>query len=232
MSEQSDQRLTLSCFPYAGGDGSLFASWEPALEGRTAVLPLRVDSPRAGETLKERAERLLEEHEARCCTARFAFFGHSLGALTAFEATRLLARKGRPLPDKLFLSAFPMLESEWQGELAEPGFSDLVQRAGTVPAELLDDEFFVEILREASRDLELLAGYRYVPDDPLPIPLVVLGGIEDPLVPPSALEGWNRQGSAGCGTHLFSGGHMFIETAADEVLDLIRKQLGLSAVDA
>jgi pimeloyl-ACP methyl ester carboxylesterase len=34
----------------------------------------------------------------------FAFFGHSMGALVAFELTRRLAENGAPLPQQLFLS--------------------------------------------------------------------------------------------------------------------------------
>src|SRR6185369_9129448 len=36
--------------------------------------------------------------------APFAFFGHSMGALIAFEVARELRRRGAPLPSHLFVS--------------------------------------------------------------------------------------------------------------------------------
>jgi len=38
-------------------------------------------------------------------TMPFVFFGHSLGAMTAFEVARRLRRAGQPMPQRLFASA-------------------------------------------------------------------------------------------------------------------------------
>jgi medium-chain acyl-[acyl-carrier-protein] hydrolase len=239
MNDAGGERLTLACFPYAGADGSLFASWRSSLGEGIEVLPLAAPAAPAapGETLLDRAEGLLAELGARCRTSRFAFFGHSLGALTAFEATRALVRRGEALPEKLIVSAHPPPGSgpggAAPGPVAGQSLSELVTRAEALPDEVREDEeLLAEVVAAARRDLELLATYRYVEEPPLPLPIVAIGGRDDRLVDPATLPGWRRHSGPGFSLRLFPGGHMFIDSAGAEVRRLIGAQLRREAVDA
>ena len=102
--------IRLFCFPYAGAGASIYRDWRlpseagvqvlavqpPGRENRREVPPLRRIEPMLDACARELAP---------LADRPFAFFGHSMGALVAFELTRLLRRRGSPLPAHLFLSA-------------------------------------------------------------------------------------------------------------------------------
>src|SRR5262245_9545860 len=102
-------RLRLFCFPYAVGGTSLYQTWLSALP---SVVDLwRVHLPGRENRLTEPAfsrlpplivqlARALPAH----CDVPAAFFGHSMGALIAFEVARQLRRQGDAGPIHLFLS--------------------------------------------------------------------------------------------------------------------------------
>ena len=106
---QPTARLRLLCFPYAGGGTSIYRSWSaqlpphielcavrlPGREGRFAEPPLR---------RMDRLLALLVNGVLPYLDRTVAFFGHSLGALVAFELARALRREGLPTPAHVFVS--------------------------------------------------------------------------------------------------------------------------------
>ena len=102
--------LRLFCFPYAGGGISAFHSWSnnwlDEVEVCTVQLPGREN--RLGERPFTNLEPLLEAllpHLRPSLDRPYAFFGHSLGALVAFELARELRRYSLTGPVHLFVSA-------------------------------------------------------------------------------------------------------------------------------
>ena len=90
-------RLRLFCFPYAGGGAAVYRSWGGLLPREIQPCPvnLRGRGSRFTEAPLERLEAVTEslaEELAPHLDVPFAFFGHSMGALIAFELTRLLRR--------------------------------------------------------------------------------------------------------------------------------------------
>src|SRR5262249_51547113 len=103
-------RLRLFCFPHLGGLAQRYAAWPRALPPGVEVCAVQLPgrSPREDEPPIRDVEAplaALEEAMLPLGDAPFAFFGHSGGALVAFELARHLRRKGRRLPEKLLLSA-------------------------------------------------------------------------------------------------------------------------------
>src|SRR5579863_7902511 len=100
-------RLRLFCLPFAGAGASLFANWPRLLPTTVDVCAIQLpgrnqrvfDAPYA--ELDPLLDQLLDatSHER---TLPFAFFGHSMGALIAFEWARRLRRLGLPGPVHLF----------------------------------------------------------------------------------------------------------------------------------
>ena len=87
--------LRLYCFPYAGAGHTVFQPWRALLTGDIELASIKLPGrgARFGEpharSLVELAERLAAEiAEASVEGEAFALFGHSMGALLAFETAR------------------------------------------------------------------------------------------------------------------------------------------------
>jgi len=107
---QPAARLRLFCFPYAGGSASIYHSWDAELP--VGVELCAVQLPGRQNRILEDAFSTMPDLIAALVTALapaldrpFAFFGHSMGAITAFELARALRRLDRPGPVYLAVSA-------------------------------------------------------------------------------------------------------------------------------
>jgi medium-chain acyl-[acyl-carrier-protein] hydrolase len=163
----------------------------------------------------------------------FVLFGHSLGALMAFETARELRRRGLGTPLRLFVSAhaapqIPRLVEPLH-RLPEPEFvAELVRRYDAIPSVVLADrdlmEMFIPVLRA---DLEILETYNYCPEPPLACPISAFGGVLDSTVAKSHLEAWQHQTASSFRMNMFHGGHFFLKDARPQVLDAICSDLSI-----
>jgi medium-chain acyl-[acyl-carrier-protein] hydrolase len=161
----------------------------------------------------------------------FALFGHSMGAMVAYETARRLHRSGRPLPVRLWVSACPapsiVRENEPEHLLNDPDLLAFVRgRYGGFPAEV---EEYPEVLTMAlgvlRGDLRALATHPHRPSSPLPVPISAVGGDADPSVPASALRAWESTTSSVFRFRLFSGTHRYLETAQTALLAYVGSEL-------
>src|SRR5262245_54667499 len=148
-------RMRLMCFPYAGGSASIFRQWAPQLPGIEICL---VNLPGRGVRIAEPPCRSWRELADALATAwsgqpdvPFAIYGHSLGALVAFEVTRELRRRGLPQPQHLFVAAYraPQLGRRHPPlhGLPDREFIDTVaRRHNGIPGALLDDPELLQLL--------------------------------------------------------------------------------------
>ncbi|MGW3989896.1 thioesterase II family protein [Streptomyces sp. NPDC004830] len=156
--------------------------------------------------------------------APFALFGHSMGALIAYELTRLLHAEGRP-PCWLGLSArsaphsAPRRSGTGRHLLSDQALRDELAAMGGTPADVLDDPELWEIFSPVIRgDLRLVDTWRPRPQTaPLPVPLSVYGGTHDALAPPRHLREWATYSTRHLGVRLFHGGHFYFRPDATEL---------------
>lgn len=233
-----DAAVRLFCFPYAGGGASAFRDWPAGLPAEVEVCAIQ--SPGRESRLKEPPIRslgalveALVEETRRWRDRRFAFFGHSVGALVAFELARALRRRGEAMPIHLFASGSmaphrtdvladgPLLSALSDGELRER-----LRRFGGTPPAVLDHPELMELLLPALRaDLGLRDGYACTAEAPLDLPITALFGHDDIEVPHGALAGWREQTRAEFRVLGFPGGHFFVRTALAPVLRAISDDL-------
>lgn len=229
-------RLRLYCFPYSGGNAVAFIPWQrelaPDIELCAVQLPGR--GARFGEppctsfkALIRTLGEVLQAQQARA-PLPFAFYGHSLGALIAFELARHCRRHELPLPEHLFVSgcnAPPLREkSKRLHELPDDQLIEKLRDYNGTPREILDNREFMQLLLPAVRaDFALGADYHYEDEPPLPIPLSALSGRQDSHVRDAddGLGGWRRQTAAAYREHWFEGGHFFINESRRQVLDCL-----------
>ncbi len=195
------------------------------VEMLAAQLPGR--ERRRDEPLIEQLERLVFElsQAVRSYLDRpFAFFGHSLGALTAFELARELRRQGMPLPCHLFVAARRAPHTDTNlppvHRLPDDAFVRVLQQSyGALPDAIRENrevlELFVPVIRA---DMTMLETYRYYDEPPLDMPITVYGGISDPSTNQDGLAAWRMQTTGRFELRMLMGNHFFIQTSRDELI--------------
>ncbi|MFI1568173.1 thioesterase II family protein [Streptomyces sp. NPDC020490] len=208
----------LYCFPHGGGTAAEYLRWARDLRSaRVHAVQLPGRMPRLDETVPGSMRELVEAFVAQAplATGPFVFFGHSLGALFAYEVTRALATAGRPLPGRLVVSGFraPHLPhpATLVHRLPDDELLDTVSRLhGGLPEEVLASAELRKMAAGALRaDYRILETYVWHPGDPLPVPLTVFGG-EDDRITADELEAWGEHTAAGTSVRRFPGGHFYL----------------------
>ena len=231
----ADPRPVVLCFPPGGGDVSFFSDWQRELGDDVAVNPASLPGHgrRAAEPLLDSIPDLVDglvEPALRATAAPLVLFGHSLGALVAFELAHRLTAAGRP-PVLLIVSGSPAPQSHpralQSSELSDEEFLDSVVELGGVSDGLLDfpdmRSFLLPILRA---DFTAAETYDCPPRPLLDVPVLVLGGSSDPSVPRSELDLWCATTSGPSEVAVFDGGHFFLVDRVSEVLSKIRAVAG------
>jgi surfactin synthase thioesterase subunit len=104
--------VRLFCFPPAGTGPSFYVPWAAQLPSTVSLftfhLPGRENHPsHVSVSDPRRLVRDIAELIPACDTAALGFFGHSVGALLAFETARQLRRTRSRTPDLLAVSGLP-----------------------------------------------------------------------------------------------------------------------------
>lgn len=230
-----DSGVRLFCFPFAGGGSAFFRGWPVALG--SGISPVPVVLPGRERRLNEKAvenfERLadlIQEAIASHLDMPFAFFGHSMGAVLAFEVARRLRRDGQPLPAALLVSGARAPQCR-RGHVPPPDPSDaeLMEQLRSVQApgaSLPDQPELMRLLLPALRaDTKAYRGYVYPEGDPFAAPIFAYGGKEDPQVSTTHLEGWREQTTKGFSLRTFPGGHFFLRSNALLFLSAVKEDL-------
>jgi surfactin synthase thioesterase subunit len=232
----ADPRLRLFCFPFAGGSGPVFGGWGDRLKPEIEVWAAqpRARGMRFREAPLETVEAMVEEFFAALrpgLDVPFAFYGHSLGGLLAFELTRRLQAEGLPMPKHLFIGAstpphMGLIHDEI-GHLPDGEFVSAIQeRYAGIPAAILNDPELMEIFLPALKaDYQAFERYGFQATVPVRCPVTVFAGAEDAGAASHLLEEWVRHTAGGFSMETVPGGHFFLTESAELVRQRIRKSL-------
>lgn len=225
----------LFCFAHAGGGASLFREWNGALGDRVGVCPIQLPGreSRFREPAFTRLGPLVEalvEALSPHLDRPFALFGHSLGALVAFELARRLRREGLFEPSQLIVSGsrapqLPRTEPDVH-RLSDAAFRAELRRLDGTPVELLENDELMDLLLPSLRaDFALFETYAYTAGSPLSCPISALGGRDDPTVEHAELEAWRAQTTGRFRLRIFPGNHFFVRSGRALVLEELRHTL-------
>lgn len=230
----SDAVARLVCCPHSGGSASCFralsAALSPTVEAVAVQYPGRQDrraEPLVSD-LRELATRLVDVLTDE--PGPLALFGHSMGALLAFESARQLEHGGREVA-ALFVSGLPapsVRRNEWFHVAGDAELLQVVRALGGTGAELLDDEEIVGLALPVIRnDTRAVETYRHeagnYPD--LRCPIIALTGTEDPRVDLAEAEKWRDHTSGGFELRTFPGGHFYLNSFTAALARLMSVQL-------
>lgn len=223
------QRLV--CFPHAGGSPYFFRGWGKAL---SEFEPHAVCYPGRAERIAESPATDLKKMARQIATALgpsmesrpTTFFGHSMGAIVAYETACALEDDGI-VTAHLFASGAraPHLmrgdaaaAAEWDDESIA---RSLVELGGT-DAELLRNPAFLELVMPyIGADFRMLSAYSAGERAPLGCAVTALVGASDPRVSPEQADAWRESTRGSFRRVSLPGDHFYL--TADPPYAVIRE---------
>ncbi|WP_279588752.1 thioesterase II family protein [Actinophytocola oryzae] len=222
-------RARLVCFPHAGGSASFFhpvsARFAPGTDVVAVQYPGRQDRRREPclDDISVLADRIAAAL-APLPPGPTVFFGHSMGAVLAFETAWRLERTGAG-PDAVVASgrrAPATHRAEAVHRLDDDGvLAELRLLNGTASAVLADEEILRMALPAIRGDYRAVETYTCAPDRRISAPITVVTGDSDPKTTEDEAGAWQGHTTGAFAMHVFAGGHFFLiehQAAVDAVI--------------
>jgi medium-chain acyl-[acyl-carrier-protein] hydrolase len=242
---RKDPTLRLFCFPPAAGLSSFFSTWPKYLPASIEVCVLELSNR------EQRLEKGACTELLALCVALgealrnqldrpFAFFGHCLGSLLAFETARFLHTSCAPLPTQLLLSGFPAPQAlerlihkltQWLQLSDSELVAAILPPGNEVARVILQDTESMQIIAPLlRRDLTILTDYQPGPGEKLLCPFSLFGGWKDHFVDSQELAAWQYQTTGECSVHMSSGDHLFPQFEKAAFLQVLANELFKSGI--
>ena len=234
-------RLRLFCFPYAGGGAGIFKDWPSLLSRQIDVCPVQL--PGREQRLRELPYtrlsllvRAIHHSLSPLFKEPFALFGHSMGALIAFELARRLSNEQKCNLHYLFVGGhrapqIPDREPPLH-VLSDEAFIQRLRNYSGTPEMVLEHPDFIKVFLPLLRaDFAVCETYQYLEGEPLSCPLSVFGGIEDHDVWQDDLSAWAKQTQGLFKKTMLPGNHFFLHAAQAELLGIVEKDAMLGITD-
>ncbi|HJQ48332.1 MAG TPA: alpha/beta fold hydrolase [Amycolatopsis sp.] len=221
----------LVCLPHAGAGAASFTRWlglfPPAIAPVRVQLPGREDAAAQPplRRVQDAVDGLLPQLDD---LLPVALYGHSMGALVAFELARAMESAGSP-PVHLFVSGrrAPQLPARRAPihHLPEPEFAAALAalRMGGTPQGSAAFRRYALPLIQA--DLELSEEYEYRPRPRLACPVTAFYGTDDPVVDADQLDAWHAVTTGPFAMHTFAGDHFFHQQHREAIVATMTKAL-------
>lgn len=209
----------LVCFPHSGGSATAYRDWAAALPSGVELLAVQYPGrgDRFGEQLvddvAELARHVVQELLRLPCGDQ-VLFGHSLGAMVAYETAVLLRDMGRE-PAKLCVSAClpPGQLANREVHLApETEFWQILCDLGGIDPRVAQNRELRELMTPVLRS-DLRAHATYQPSlatKPLSCPVTCYHGVGDPLIDQTRLSTWADVTSDELTMRVRPGGHFHV----------------------
>lgn len=228
----SQPEIRLFCFPHAGGSASYYLPFARALAPDIEVLALQYPGrqDRRNEPCIDNVHDLAKVIAGvlgNVAGPPFAFFGHSMGAILAFEVAQIFRNQSGLSPEFFFVSGrrAPSTERPARSYDDKAVLAELRKLGGTHPQFLADPEMLAAIIPPTLNDYNAIESYRWAPEPPLACPIVTLIGDEDPQSTVAEAAAWEKHSTGPFQMRVFTGGHFYLDPCRTEVLDIITTTL-------
>ena len=232
MNQPKNKKLRLYCFPYAGGNTSAYLPFKEKIGDEIELVAVQ---------LPGRAERMFEEpftdmdtlvetlyrQIAPTLHEPFAFLGYSMGGAIAYALTKKIENVSKFKPEFIIISATKPIELLNQGKkhtLSDDALIDVLRAHKASPKEVLDSKELMEMLLPMIRaDYTLIETYTPSILPRLETSLTLFNSEED--MSKETILQWQDYFQNEASYVAFEGGHFFIHTQVDKMVEEIKKLL-------
>ncbi len=221
FSGRSGAALRLFCFPFAGGNALNFADLSRAMPSDIEVVA--VDYPGRGKRFSEEPQHCIRQLVSELARSirpyldgPFAFYGHSNGALVAYELACLLPQLYFRTPEQLILGAkrCPALGPENAiHTLPDDAFVNCLKDYQGTPEQVLSCPDLMSVFLPIIRaDFALSETYQLPKRAPLNVPTLAIAGQDDELATRDMMQAWKSLIGASFDLCTLDGGHFFLNS--------------------
>lgn len=220
--------------PYAGGSSFAYYKWKDLFSSNFELCFIelagrgQMSNRNFYKSIDEAAEDITQTiiNSIKDEDVEYLLFGHSMGALLAYEVYYKLSEKNIRLPKHIFFSGreAPQVENSREKiyEYDDDAFLEKISIYGGLPNEFYDEEikkFFVPIFKS---DFRLLIEYMYSQkSEKIKCNISVLFGEADCTVTMKGIKKWGIHAGEKIDFYKFKGEHFFINDECKEISKII-----------
>ena len=224
----------LYIFPHTGGSAESYVPFARAFTGGTKCVAVQYPGKRAGKDLSKYTS--IPEMADRLCAmlkpeetpgADVAFFGHSMGALLAFEVALRFEQAGNPIT-ALFVSAAAAPGLLRRIANLQGSDAHLLNTISTVTGanpEFLNNEQFAATILPTLRGLKAVTAYESPPESKVSCPIHALRADNDELGAEELMAPWAQRTTGSFDLTVFPGDHFYINTNLPELANWVEERV-------
>jgi medium-chain acyl-[acyl-carrier-protein] hydrolase len=233
---QPEARIRLFCFPYAGGGAHIYFPWQAQLPDWIEICAIQLpgrgmrfaDIPYSQhQPIIEQVLDAIKDYMDK----PYAIFGHSMGALLAYELAQAIEQSSLAKPEHLFVSGrramhIPSSSKAIYNLDDKDLIAELRQLNGT-PAEVLANQELMNLLLPVIRaDFKLCDTYEYNEQyESLNINITTFEGSQDHKAQGKYMTAWKDLTSGDVNALQLAGDHFFIHSQEQQLLTLLKDKL-------
>jgi surfactin synthase thioesterase subunit len=223
----------LYIFPHAGGSAQYYVPFAKAFSSDVKCIAVQYPG-RGGKhdvgsftSIPDLADRVCNMLPPRDQSAEeVAFFGHSMGALLAFEVALRFEAAGNPIA-ALFVSACAApgrIGYEYIPE-SDRGLLDAVAEMTGANPEFLENEEFAAKILPTLRGLKAIANYECSPNATVSCPIFAFLGDDDEVATYEKVLPWSERTTSEFSAQEFPGHHFYLNDHWPELVNAVADKI-------
>lgn len=230
-------KTILFCIPYAGGSATVYMQWKQILGNHIELYPVelagrgaRYDEPHYSNFTSMRND-LAVQIKQYAGNNQYAIFGHSMGAVLAYELNYLLTEEGFPQPVHLFLSGrpAPVQNAGRKGllsRLVSEKLGELFHKNEGIPVEIAKRPELAKKFRQVLKsDLRIMNSYDFkAKQAKINCPVTIFSGKQDEISETELLA-WKDHSNNDCKIIWLNGDHFFLHSRKEELVSVINQTI-------
>ncbi|MCX8957632.1 thioesterase II family protein [Erwinia psidii] len=221
------------CFSHAGGNAEAYLQWQESLLSEVCLIAICL--PGTGHRFAEPYPASVEALSADIAQqidavyhGDFYLFGHSMGAVLAYEVARKVKKSARGLivSGSAAPASIPSARVVKMNGMTDEAFAkEMVFFNGLDPQLAASNEFISLFLARLRKDFELIGRYKHHAGNMLSIPVFSILGDQDPHVSSEATGQWRSVTSEAYSCFTVPGDHFYFNQYPQSVVDIIKHVL-------